>query len=77
MADTTNVGGYGGLATTHGQRSFAGKEAAADTSVCDLLIEPNDILANFELVLSAADTTKGGHGAGGYVTNPDCYVRKY
>ena len=47
------------------------------TAVCDDLIERNDIFANTELVRSAADTTKGGHGAGSYITDPDCYVRKY
>ena len=44
---------------------------------CDDLIELNHVLANDELVLSAADTTQGGHGAGGYITDPSCYVRKY
>ncbi len=69
--------GLGGIAATNGARDFSGKTAAIITAACDDLIEPNDILANTELVLSAADTTKGGHGAGGYITDPDCYVRKY
>ena len=47
------------------------------TAACDLLIELSQVLVNEELVLNAADTTKGGHGAGAYVTDPDCYVRKY
>ena len=46
-------------------------------SECDDLIEPTQILVNEELVLSAADTTAGGQGAGGYVTDPTCYVRRY